>query len=400
MPETHEKHSPVALLTIAAIFCLVYAGAAPLQIFVIPHLRANLGFGEIEASFVLASVYISFWIGRAVGGRVLPTLGVRRSVALGVLGYVVFPMALVWFGTPWMLWGAGAAWGFCASIFRVGATSTQLNHCDSGRYGFWAGVGSAALYVGTIAGLAVQVWFSSGRLTTPADVFMHQALFAAAIAAAALVLSVMLPDTIADFPRPTLREMAAAALAKKTAVMSFFVLSSGFGYGIILSTMNRAVKDMGGVEAFLRSLVLFYVVAGLVGFVGGYVSDRVGRGPCLIASFALAALGLALVAAYRDMWSLAVGSALLGVVFGMVPTVATAWVGDISRPKERPLTVSAVFSWRDLGIAAALLVRGVAARLPHPATTTFAVFAAWFMVCAVVGLVRARDIGGPQGKPV
>ena len=394
--ESAEQHSVPTLLTIAGIYGFVYAGAAPFQIFVTPHLRRNLGFGEIEAAMVLACVYFTFWLTRVAGGRIVPAIGVRRSVTAGVLGYVLFPMALAWLGAPAPMWVAACAWGFCASVFRVGASSTQLAYCRADRYGFWAGVGAIVLQVGTVAGLAVQVALSGGAARTSGAVFAHQACFASGAAVVAVVLSLALREVRGEFPRPSVREMIGHALSRRIWLLSVFMLSAGFGYGIILNTMNRIVRESWG----LMGLAPFYVVAGVVSFAGGHISDRIGRGRCFVAAFALGAAGLAVVAVRQDIWSMALGAGILGAVFGLVPTLATAWIGDTAAPEERPLLISAVFSWRDLGIAVALIARGLAARLPHPVTTTFVVFAAWYGACAVLGAVRMRTIdAAAEGHP-
>jgi hypothetical protein len=54
--------------------------------------------------------------------------------------------------------------------------------------------------------------------------------------------------------------------------------------------------------------------------------------------------------------------------------------------------IGAVFSWRDLGIALALIARGLAARLPDPEATTMGAFAAWFLGCAALAAIRSGAI--------
>ena len=85
----------------------------------------------------------------------------------------------------------------------------------------------------------------------------------------------------------------------------------------------------------------------------------------------------------------AAGLSLLGGAFGLATTVASAWAGDVSPPGKRASGIAAAFAWRDVGIFAAVLSRGV-----FSAETTFAFFAAAYAVALLSAIGIPMSPGG------
>ena len=84
-------------------FFWVFFGLASVQPFVVPYLREDAGMSETRAVTVLASVYLILGVCRFFTSRVIRFLGKKTTILLGVCGYILFPVIL--------LFGTGFAWG-------------------------------------------------------------------------------------------------------------------------------------------------------------------------------------------------------------------------------------------------------------------------------------------------
>ena len=73
-------------------FFWVFFGLASVQPFVVPYLREEFDMGEVLAVTVLASVYLILGLCRFITSSVIQHLGKKRTILLGVCGYLLFPV--------------------------------------------------------------------------------------------------------------------------------------------------------------------------------------------------------------------------------------------------------------------------------------------------------------------
>ncbi|MFA5392830.1 MAG: MFS transporter [Candidatus Ratteibacteria bacterium] len=119
------------------------------------------------------------------------------------------------------------------------------------------------------------------------------------------------------------------------------------------------VSDLFGRAWINKTLIFFYFFAGSFSYLGGAFSDRFGRKNGFLAAFTSGFLGIIILAFWPTLLNIVLASVLLGVVFGMVPTVTVGLIGDRIKPKDRALTLAAFFFWRDIGIAGSIFLGGV-----------------------------------------
>jgi predicted MFS family arabinose efflux permease len=143
------------------------------------------------------------------------------------------------------------------------------------------------------------------------------------------------------------------------------------------------------------------VLAGLTGYVGGHVSDHVGRRPMILVGWGLGALVplLLLAVGTHVYWGLAL-LALLPVLGSLGGAADSAMVADLVAPERQESAYAAVRVAHNLGIAIGPPIGGlllVGGEWQH-------LFAGTFVLAAIAGVIAFRYIprGGeyaPEGPP-
>jgi len=393
-------------------FFWVFFGLASVQPFVVLYLREEFGMSEVPAVTVLASVYLILGVCRFFISTVIRRIGKKRTILLGVCGYVLFPVILLFcsgFGTAMLasvslgvggalLWTASsaqvldvsekAAYGRAAGILQFFTTTGVLfgtffyqfliQHRDSG-YGRAVLAGANGIFhrLGGVRDLDSQyaVVFATGGL-----------LGVVALASASLV-----PRVRTKVDAPSFREMIQFITSRERLFAPVILMIQFATYGIMLTMVNQYIKAQpDGGEYYLKVHGCYLGAGVLVSYFAGTISDRIGRKSTLFACFGCAALGLFLFSMAGSFAGFAVAAGLLGVVFGGVQPVALAYVGDISTPENRPTVHAFVYAWRDFGLVAVCYIRIILDRSGVKPKATFIVFACVFLAVALWMLVSAR----------
>ncbi|MFQ6098600.1 MAG: MFS transporter, partial [Armatimonadota bacterium] len=274
-------------------------------------------------------------------------------------------------------WGAAAFWS--------GSSTRALDVSDRrARYGLSAGTLYAATHVGFLAGTLLLG--PIGNAWGPPAAF-YVALHATAVG---VVVLAFLPRR--DFPReaPTLRGIVKMAFSPKGGIVAFLLLTSSLGFGLLLGAFSERVEDTFGL-AWGGVIAAAYPAARLfMAFVGATLSDALGRHRVFFGAFALASLCLAASTVSEHAVSLALAALALGALNGAVPPTAMALIGDSADRSRRRLAYGALFVWRDLGVAAAIVFSKMLQVMRGEYDAPFAAFAAIFGVCAVPALLLGR----------
>lgn len=137
------------------------------------------------------------------------------------------------------------------------------------------------------------------------------------------------------------------------------ILLSGMGFGLILPGFPFVAEKLG-VPVWAGPFMLgLYAIGQFVAtpFWGRY-SDRLGRRPLLIASIAGSMVGHLICAFAGNLWVLAFGRLLTGLMGGNLP-VAMAYASDISPPEQRARVMGLVGASLSLGFIVGPLMGGL-----------------------------------------
>lgn len=382
---------------LAVGFAFLFCGASHQQ-FLVNYLRGPLGWHESVAQALLATVYVSFAAWRLLVSHTLIRLGGRRSILLGAATYPAFVLAILAAsyadGASWGVWLcflAAAGWGWGAASMWITSGTHILSTASATRYGTATGV----FYAGTNAGFAVGVLLFAYVLRSAPSPMVGERWRLLGTAAVMLVgLAVLTRVRPDDSRMPTRPGNPLRILARPELRMAAFLMFSGaIGFGLMLSVYPNFLRE--AVSLSVLSAAAFSPFArSVLSLTGSPFSDRWGRGRVLLVSFGVSALGVGIAVAYPSGWSASIAALMLGLQGGLVPPIATALIGDVTEPEERPAALGAVFFWRDVGVIMVFAVSIVRAATGFTigARTLMGAFAVVYAGCAVISatLVRGR----------
>ncbi|UWQ26359.1 MFS transporter [Leisingera aquaemixtae] len=146
------------------------------------------------------------------------------------------------------------------------------------------------------------------------------------------------------------------------------LMIDAIGIGIVFPIMPDLMARVGagdtGQGAFWGGL-LMAVYAGatfLCGPIVGSISDAAGRRPVLIAALVVLAVDYVIMALAGSFWLLLLGRSLAGLA-GATYITATAYIADISAPKERAANFGLIGAAFGIGFVLGPAIGGVAAEI-------------------------------------
>jgi hypothetical protein len=400
--KNEPKAVPPDVLIMGITFFFIFMGAGALQQFLINMLKRSADWPLLgySTTSILAMVYFSFMFWRIFIGVSLRRLGFYLSILVGGITYLCFTLAVFFSRDYLLLLTAVAVWGWGACSMWIAAPTQIFVAAKRTKYGLCTGL----LYGFALSGYTLGV-FILGEVQR---YFGDQEVLSAAVLFTSLGVATLffLPKRRAAFAGLKLKRIWQMGRRRSFLVAGFFLFTAAISYGILLGVYAGFIDRSMGVGFVGRITVFFYLARVGASFLGGYISDKLGRGVVLRVSFLLAALGLVATVFVAERFSkgvafqglhyiaLILSSLFLGLQAGVVPVATTAFVGDVLAQEERHLGLGAIFFWRDLAMVITLLGGEV---LVAQFSFKWAVllFAIIFIGCAVVApRVQVSSPGG------
>lgn len=365
---------------LSSAFFFIFMGAGAFQQFFLPYLQGRTGWGEVKCAIILGTVYFTFLFWRIFALYSIKLLGDFYSVFLGSVTYTaaaaVFGIstnytALLVMAVCWS-WGAASLW--------IASSSLILDSVSPTRYGRASGIFYTACSVGFLIGLVLL-----GKMHT---LYQGEGLVLSAVTITVLgnILAMALPAKTTTREMPSPRAVLATSVGRVGRLIGIFQFTSSLGFGLLLSVFAIEIKARFGMGSIAAITLSFYIMRSLGSLAGGRASDWLGRGAVLRYGFLIAAAGLILPSLYPSSLTLACGGAALGLLAGVVPVSAMSIAGDASDPERRPAMVAAMFVWRDLGVAVAIVLGTYLRNYMGGFQAPFFIFAALFVLCAIISL--------------
>jgi len=136
------------------------------------------------------------------------------------------------------------------------------------------------------------------------------------------------------------------------------IVLSGLGFGLVLPGMPFVAENLGASPALATFILGLYAWGQFLGTtVWGRLSDRIGRKPVLIITNTGTAFAYLLMAFAPNVWVLAAGRALSGLMGGLAP--AMAYVADVTPPEKRAQGLGSVGAAMSLGFVIGPAIGGV-----------------------------------------
>lgn len=144
-----------------------------------------------------------------------------------------------------------------------------------------------------------------------------------------------------------------------TGVSSLWAIVLGFiGPFYVL----QVAKLSGGLEKLGLAFSITVLLQAATTYIAGHHSDRLGRKPFLIATAYVDATVIFLYTVIHEQYQLYVLQALLGVTNGIVGTVSTSLLGDLTIKEQRGRTVGKFQAIVSVSSATGLILGGYMAK--------------------------------------
>jgi MFS family permease len=343
----------------------------------------GLGTKTAVLSFLLA-----FGTAKAVANLVAGKLAGRGRKPVLVAGWLLaLPVPALLAVAPSWGWVVaanvllGASQGFAWSMTVL----MKIDLVGPARRGLALGLNESAGYVG----VAVTA-FASGALAASYAPRTIVWAGAAALAAAGTLASILLVRETREHAELEQAAQPPALAAHGIAVwaQAGFVnnLNDALVWGLVplyLAAKGASVTEIGAVAA------LYPAVWGVGQLGAGWLSDRAGRRPLIVAGMLVQAVALALFVGPSSY----VAAVLLGIGTALVYPTLIAAVSDSVTPRARARAVGAYRFWRDIGLVAGAAVAGAVADLAGSGAAIVLV-AALTATSGLVVVAMARPLTG------
>ncbi len=376
MPERKSSARVPALMI--AVFFFTFAGPGAIQ-FYIRNVTPE-DWSPLKVTSILAVLYAAFALWRFLVVPSQHLLGDKWALALGALGYVLMPAALLVTANYYALlviavfwaWGAAALWQ-TGPVWLYDATGER-------RRGLWAGVLYMLVFAALYLGARVQ------GLAAAAE--KRELLLWIAIAPGILAfgLAMMLPAREARSQPLSARAALSMLSDRRVAFIGIILCVSATSYGLLLGSFRDKIQDAYGPAALGRIVGYYLLIRMAVSVAGGHFGDVLARKSVIAAVFLAGGVAIAAAAAMQEIWAFSVASACLGLVGGIAPISATAFSAEWFAPEKRSLGLAASFFWQDGAMVLSLLGGQYIAQASGGFRVPFAVFAALFIVSSGVAL--------------
>lgn len=363
-------------------FFFAFLGAGASQPYVTDYLAQEKGLSAGQAALVLAMVYFTFAVFRFFIGFIIGAVGLHRGKILGVAAYALFPL-IIWRAESFpLLLAASVIWGLGAPMLWTSSLVQVMNTAAPTRYGTSTGIVRGTVMVALFLGSYLLAYLYERR--------GYDALFLTAtlLGLVAIVAMLTSPNRQGEGRRPSLQTFLQVMRNHEAKTVIVFLVCSGLAYGLLLNGFKLHVEEQCGVEWLKVILPVFSLAGILANFLGGRLSDRIGRWRTFSGGFAIGAVGMVLAWAFTHPLALMLAMLCIGVEFALVPLTGFAWIGDKTTPADRAAIMGYVFCFRDLGIAFSIQLRGAITGIG----TALLVFAAISGLCALAALIVERSV--------
>ena len=361
---------------------------------VLPRFAQDLGAAPETIGLIVAASTITGVVIKLPAGALSDVLGRKRMMLLGCLFFAGPPFLYPFVHSLGALLALRFLHGFATAIFSPVASAFVADLFARGRgqkLGWFASANDLGGTMGPLLGGLLLFWTASYPVT-----FMVVGVLG--LLPLAFILG--LPED--RTPRQTSSTLGASSrrfwtgireVASSRAVVIASVLEAAMyvGYGAFLGFFPPYARGIGLNDAQISVVLGAQLATTMVAKpLAGWLSDRVGRKPMILAGLFVCALTLPAVPALTSMWLLSAVSALFGLGVAIVTPSTTALVADLVKAGRMGSAMGVFGTIWDCGEAAGPILAGVLiASLSY--APAFGLIAAFMVLVALVFFIAVKD---------
>jgi MFS family permease len=362
---------------------------------VLPAFASDLGAGPELLGVIVAASTITGVFLKLPAGTLSDVLGRKKMMVLGACFFAFPPFLYPLVHDPWSLLWLRFVHGFATAIFSPVAAAYVAGlaeHRRGARLGWFASANDVGATGGPMIGGFILYFTASYPVTY---------LTVGALGVLTLIVVLLLPDV--DAPRErtvkTFGERAAEfrqGLGEVLATPPILIASSieavmYFGYAAFLGFLPIYAKTAGLNDAEIALVLGAQLAVAMVAKpVAGWLSDRIGRKPVIVAGLLFCAAALPLIFRSESFAAFALAAPILGIGVGAVTPVTNALIADLASAKRLGAARGVCGTVFDFGEAMGPIAAGfLIGSLGYAAT--FDVLAAVTAAVTVVLMFTVRD---------
>jgi len=329
------EQRPLATLLIGSLALCADSWDAFLLVYALSDISATFHLGLGVASLALMCTYSTRWLGGMAFGTLANRIGRKRALMISVAWYSVFTV-LTGAATSFamllvmrVLFGLGMGGAYAAG-------GSLVSESTSSRYrGFGSGVYMSGFYVGQMLApvaysFIVPVWGWRVLFLFGGVSLLLIPAIALWVAESPVWQAARRAGTVARHPARDVWRMFLPGLLGITLALiavefgEFFV---SYPFTALLPAFLKAERNFPvSIIAFASSFLAFGALIGALG--GGLLSDRIGRKPVFGAAYVVGMLPTLAVLYVPAPSVVVIGSALAGVVIGVLGGLVTAYENE------------------------------------------------------------------------
>lgn len=318
---------------IAAAFAIAigYGLVAP----VLPQYAASFGVGVAAASAVISAFAFCRLIFAPVGGRILDSIGERRTYIIGLLIVATSSFATAFAHTYWQLLLFRGLGGLGSTMFTVSAMGLIVRLAPPGSRGRISGLYASSFLIGGILGPVVGGLLAGWGMQAPFLIYGVAILIAAGV-----VFLLISPESMQERqasraqPRMTFREAWGYGAYRASLASGFANGWTSMGIRVALVPLLASVVFGAGPALSGIALTVFAAGSAVALTFSGRLADSLGRKPMVISGLLLAGVMTAVMGLTESVWIFGITSFLAGVGSGTLNPGQQAAVADVIGPER------------------------------------------------------------------
>jgi MFS family permease len=347
------------LITIYLVAFTGFAGFSWLSV-VTPYYLSGLGISISEIGLIISTYAFVNAIGMFPSSILSERWGRPRFLMVGLAIAAVTPILYPFARDIWLLYLICILHGLGSTLFIPTALAVVTELSDPREFGKSIGWYSASAQLGLMAGPVAGAFV------------LQQFGFLAAYSTCGLMplLSLILVSTRMRHipPRPVVHHMVETQswtwLKNRGAILSILTLIViAVGSSALNTFIPLYVRDFGISESAAGMIITAcYASSAALRIPSGTLADRFGNAPIVIAGVILAAFGIALIAAFNEVYQIAAAALLFGIGIGFSMPASLSWLAYISPPEKRGLAMGLGSAAFQVGLALGATMLGMLAQ--------------------------------------
>jgi DHA1 family multidrug resistance protein-like MFS transporter len=347
------------LITIYLVAFTGFAGFSWLSV-VTPYYLNSLGINVSEIGLLISTYAFVNAIGMLPSSILSERWGRRRFLMIGLVIAAVAPLLYPFAREIWVLYLICVLHGLGSTLFMPTALAVVTELSEPEEFGRSIGWYSASAQLGLMAGPAAGGFI----LQHFGFVAAYSTCGLMPLMALILVSARMrhIPPKFATHFTTNLRSWG--WIKNRGAMLSLLTLIViAAGSSALNTFIPLYVRDFGITEAGAGMIITAcYASSAALRIPSGTLADKFGNAPIVTLGVVISSVAIALIAAFSQLYQIALAALLFGIGIGLAMPAALSWLAYISPPDKRGLAMGLGSAAFQVGLALGATTLGVIAQ--------------------------------------